>query len=274
MELIGSKSSSEPPQDAAKADRGQVGMALRFERSSIHDGDGFRTVVFLKGCPLRCLWCSTPESQSFTVETYGDKTYGFLVGVEEAMSEVRKDSVFYFHSGGGLTVSGGEPLAQAEFARDLLKKAQSESINTAIETSLAAPFEKMAMALPHLDIVYADLKHIDPVKHKKYCGIDNRIILDNLIRTDERAKGLKLVVRIPLVPGLNDSVEDLRGAGRFCAKLKNLDHVQPLPYHRLGLETYRKMGKSYPLEEVKVPEEADMKACHQILGEYVRVSAH
>ncbi|MDR2301036.1 MAG: glycyl-radical enzyme activating protein [Deltaproteobacteria bacterium] len=263
MELVTSKSPS-----------GKVGMALRFERSSIHDGDGFRTVVFLKGCPLRCLWCSTPESQSFAVETYGDKTYGLPIDVEGAMAEVRKDSVFYFHSGGGLTVSGGEPLAQAEFTRNLLKSAQNESINTAIETSLAAPFSKVEMVMPYLDIVYADLKLMDPHKHEKYCGIDNRAILGNLTKVDALAKNVKFVVRAPIVPGLNDGAEDLRSLGQFCAKLKNLDHVQPLPYHRLGLDTYRKMGKNYPLAHVPVPGAENMEAYQAILREYVKVSAH
>ena len=138
------------------------GIVLRTERSSIHDGDGFRTVVFLKGCPLCCLWCSTPESQSPAIEQAAETTYGQAMSVEDLMALVRKDSIFYFHSGGGLTLSGGEPLVQADFAAELLRQAQSEGINTAIETCLAVPFANVEKALPNLDVMYADLKHIDP----------------------------------------------------------------------------------------------------------------
>ena len=102
-------------------DKDRQGMVLRIERSSIHDGDGFRTVVFLKGCPLRCQWCSTPESQSFEVENTESGSYGTLMTVDEVMRELRKDSLFFFISGGGVTLSGGEMLAQPEFSAALLK---------------------------------------------------------------------------------------------------------------------------------------------------------
>ena len=113
------------------------GMVLRIERSSIHDGDGMRTVVFLKGCPLRCQWCSTPESQAFQVETTvdGSKSYGTEMTVTDVMKEVRKDTAFYFISGGGMTLSGGELLAQPDFSLALLKAASMEGISTAVETS-------------------------------------------------------------------------------------------------------------------------------------------
>lgn len=122
-------------------DKDRKGMVLRIERSSIHDGEGLRTVVFLKGCPLRCQWCSTPESQSFQIEQTETNTYGTLMTVAEVMREIRKDSLFYFISAGGLTLSGGEILAQPEFTLALLKNARMECINTAVETSFFAPWE-------------------------------------------------------------------------------------------------------------------------------------
>ena len=124
-------------------DKDREGVVLRIERSSIHDGEGLRTVVFLKGCPLRCQWCSTPESQSFQVERAGENTYGSRMTVGEVMREIRKDSLFYFISTGGLTLSGGEILAQPEFTLALLKNARMECINTAVETSFFASWEKI-----------------------------------------------------------------------------------------------------------------------------------
>ncbi|MCC8165375.1 MAG: radical SAM protein, partial [Planctomycetes bacterium] len=134
-----------------KADSVIRGMVLRLERSSIHDGDGLRTVVFLKGCPLRCQWCSTPESMSSAIETAGDNTYGTVMTVDQVMAEVRKDVIFYFHSGGGMTLSGGEPLVQPDFSAELLARAQREGINTAMETSLAVPYKLVERVLPNLN---------------------------------------------------------------------------------------------------------------------------
>jgi len=245
------------------------GMVLRTERSSIHDGDGFRTVIFLKGCPLRCLWCSTPESQSAAIECFEGKTYGEAMSVEQLMAEIRKDSIFYFHSGGGMTLSGGEPLVHADFAAELLQCARYEGISTAIETSLCVPYSQVEKVLPHLDIIYADIKHIDPDKHKEYCGMDNAVILDNIRRVDARADGIKFVLRFPVIPGINDDLATLHGIGAFCAGLRNLSCVQLLPYHRLGLDTYRKMGRSYSLEAIRPPGEEHMEACREIIRSYV-----
>lgn len=245
------------------------GMVLRIERSSIHDGMGFRTVVFLKGCPLTCLWCSTPESQSPQIECTENKKHGQLMSIDEVMAEVRKDSVFYFHSGGGLTISGGEPLMQADFTAQILEKAHREGISTAVETSLSVPFSQVEKVLPHLDIMYADMKHIDSSKHKMYCGMDNTAILENLRRIDAQAKGLRLIIRIPLIPGINDDAVTLHGIGEFCAGLKNLHCVQVLPYHRLGVDTYRKMGLTYSLANLKPPSQEHLEACRGIIRSHV-----
>lgn len=247
----------------------QCGMVLRLERSSIHDGDGFRTVIFLKGCPLRCLWCSTPESQSPLVEVTEDKSYGITMSVEQLMQEIRKDSIFYFHSGGGITISGGEPLSQAELTASILRSAKQEGISTAIETSLYAPYHQVEKVLPYLDIIYADIKHIDPIRHQEICGVDNACILLNLRKVDEHAKHKKFVIRMPLIPGINDDEENLHGIGRFCCELKNLHCMQLLPYHRLGMDTYRKLGRSYPLTEIVPPTPEHMEKCRSIIRSYI-----
>lgn len=245
------------------------GMVLRLERSSIYDGDGFRTVVFLKGCPLRCQWCSTPESQSFAPERAGERVYGREMTAEEVLREVRKDAPFYFHSGGGMTLSGGELLAQPEFSLALLKNARRECVNTAIETSFYGPWESIAAILPHVNTAYVDLKLFSGQLHKEYCGVDNGGILDNLLATNGAEGRFKLVVRIPIIPGVNDFDGELEKMGRFCKKLERLDHVQLLPYHRLGTATYEKLGRPYPLEWVEPPGEAQMARCRDIFGRHV-----
>lgn len=249
-----------------------AGTVLRIERSSIYDGNGFRTVIFLKGCPLRCLWCSTPESQAFEMEQAGDITYGRRMSVAEVMQEVRKDSACFFHSGGGMTLSGGEILAQPAFSRALLAQAQNECIDTAIETSLFAPFETCQKLLPYVNTIYADLKVFDSAGHRKYCGIDNRLILENFKKLNGPecdSFSFRLIARIPLIPGVNDSREELTRSGNFLATLKRLDHVELLPYHRLGTATYERLGRPYLMKEVKTPSADDMERAKQLLAQFV-----
>ena len=251
-------------------DKNRKGMVLRIERSSIHDGDGMRTVVFLKGCPLRCQWCSTPESQSFDVEQAADKTYGTLMTVEEVMKEIRKDSLFYFHSGGGMTLSGGELLAQPEFSLALLKNSLYEGINTTIETCFYAKREIIEKILPYVNTAFVDLKLYDREKHKQYCGVDNDLILGNLLATNELAGAFRIIIRTPIIPGINDDEEELCRIGEFCSKIRHLAYVQLLPYHKLGTATYRKLGRPYALEGVETPTMEHMERCRQIVGRYVR----
>lgn len=251
-------------------DKDRQGTVLRIERSSIHDGDGLRTVVFLKGCPLRCHWCSTPESQSFGIERAADNVYGSLMTVEEVMKEIRKDSLFFFLSTGGVTLSGGEILSQPEFALALLKNSKRECFNTAVETCFFGPWEHINAMLPYINTVYADLKIIDSDLHKKYCGVDNGLILQN-IQTADRAEGsFRLVIRTPVIPGVNDSDQHLSELGQFCAGLQRLDHIQLLPYHRLGTETYKKLGRPYLLEGIQSPSEEEMERCRNVLRQYVK----
>lgn len=247
-----------------------TGTVLRIERGSVYDGDGFRTVVFLKGCPLRCLWCSTPESQSYAIEHTQTITYGQHLSVADVMAEIRKDSCCYFHSGGGLTVSGGEMLAQPDFARDLLKAAWEECINTAIETTFYAPWKVIDALLPYVDTAFVDVKLFSEERHKQFIGGDNRRIFDNLLRTNELEHPFRLIVRVPIIPGINDMTEELAGIGEFCSQLTHLQHIQLLPYHRLGTETYKRLGRTYPLPEVIPPSAEEMARCQAIVGNYVK----
>ncbi len=245
------------------------GTILRIERSSIHDGEGLRTVIFLKGCPLRCAWCSTPEGQAEEIESAGGKTYGSVMTVDELMTEVVKDEVFFFHSSGGITFSGGEPLQQADFVAEVLRRTQMLGINTAMESSLCFPFSELEKVLPHLNILFADLKHIDSERHRDLVGTDNRFIMDNIRRVAAADYPLELIVRIPLIPGVNDDDETMHKMGEFLGSLRNLSSVELLPYHRLGVSTYNNLGMDYRLPDIKVPSSSHMKTRREIISSYV-----
>jgi pyruvate formate lyase activating enzyme len=237
------------PAVAAPAEQGTV---LRIERASIVDGHGLRTVVFLKGCPLICAWCSTPEGQHPGVETAGDVTYGRTMTVGEVMAEISKDEVFFFHSGGGVTLSGGEPLTQAGFAAAILRESRHRGIDTALETSLAAPYAELAKLLPYLGTLYADIKHMDDAAHREHCGASNGEVLANIARVAREGRGVRVVVRVPLVPGINDSDENLAATARFCVE-HGIGAIELLPYHRLGVPTYGRLGREYPLAGLAIP---------------------
>lgn len=232
------------------------GEVLRIEKCSIHDGDGLRTVVFLMGCPLRCLWCSTPESWQ--------PGYGKVMDTAEVMKEIAKDEIFYFHSGGGVTLSGGEPLCQPSFAARLLEECKKQGLHTAIETGMSADYECIEALLPWLDLIYADLKHINPDMHKKYTGMTNEGILRNIKSVAGSGFGGKLRIRIPMIPGINTAEENIKKTAEFCGTLAGLDYAELLPYHRLGVETYRRLGIVYPLPDVAPPTAEDLDAARDI----------
>lgn len=231
-----------------------TGMVLRIEKTSIHDGEGLRTVVFLKGCPLRCKWCSTPESQKMAVSC----GYGKEMTVQEVVREVCKDEIFFFHSRGGVTISGGEVLLQADFAQKILKSCIEQGISTAIETSLYAPYEEIKKLLPYLTSMYIDYKMADEKRHKFYTGVSNQRIKENLIHINEEFKG-DIHIRIPTIPTVNLFEKNMKETAEFLVKLKRVRDVELLPYHQLGLETYRKLGRIYEMKGIKAPSEQEME---------------
>lgn len=232
------------------------GRVFDVQRYSIHDGPGIRTIVFLKGCVLRCLWCCNPESQEYRIQTMKvqgkDKVIGRDVTVREMIDEVEKDRPYYYRSGGGMTLSGGECLCQPEFARDLLRAAKERGINTAIESMACAPYETIEMLLPYLDVYLMDIKHTNPSKHKQFTGKSNELMLENARKTAESGK-TKLVIRVPVIPTFNDTVEEIQEIARFAAGLPGVEKIHLLPYHRLGQDKYEGLGRKYQMEEILPP---------------------
>lgn len=238
----------------------QKGKILRIEKTSIHDGDGLRTVIFLKGCPLRCKWCSTPESWSMDC----DGVYGYEATVEELVQEVCKDEVFFFHSGGGVTISGGEVLMQIPFVREVLRGCREQGVPTAIESSFLGNYEELKTLFPYLNAIYVDFKLADEQLHKKYTGVSNRNINENITRMCEEFDG-EVHIRIPMIPTVNMIEDNMIQTANFINTLKKVNDLELLPYHRLGLDTYQKMGLTYPLPEISTPTVETMREMADIL---------
>ncbi len=232
------------------------GRIFDIQRFSVHDGPGIRTIVFLKGCILRCRWCCNPESQRYETETmivHGkEKVIGQDVTVREVMETVVKDRPYYRRSGGGLTLSGGESLMQPEFASALLKAAKESGINTALESTACAPFENVSKLLPWLDTYLLDIKHMNSDKHREFTGKTNRLILENAEKI-ARSGTVELVVRVPVIPGFNDTREEIEEIAAFARGLWGVRKMHLLPYHRLGQDKYIGLGRTYELEGVLPP---------------------
>lgn len=237
------------------------GRIFNLQRFSIHDGPGIRTIVFFKGCYMRCAWCCNPESQEYAVQTLiengREKTVGRDVTVEEIMPEILADMPFYRRSGGGVTLSGGEFLTQHEFARELLARCKDEGLHTAVESTANAPFEKIEAVLPFIDLYLLDIKHMDSQKHKRYTGAGNELILENAKRI--AASPAELIIRTPVIPGFNDTAEEIRAISKFAATLQGVKEHHLLPYHRLGQDKYAGLGRSYAFDGIEPPTREKME---------------
>lgn len=237
-----------------------TGRIFDIQRYSIHDGPGIRTIVFLKGCVLRCKWCCNPESQEFKIQTRmvqgKPKIVGRDVTVEEVMEEIRKDLPYYRRSGGGVTLSGGEALCQPDFAVALLKACQEEGINTAIETSGYADFDVIKRYLPYLDRVLMDVKHRNSKKHEEFTGKPNDLIINNARKIVE--VGANLIIRVPIIPTFNDTEEEVKEIAQFAQSLSGVKELHLLPYHRLGQDKYSELGRTYLLSNLEPPNNEHM----------------
>ena len=264
------------------------GLVFDIQRYAVHDGPGIRTLVFLKGCPLRCPWCCNPESQNFRPElrrsvqrcracgscaeacpeglnpaapTFQDdacerctdwtcasacpqvamKRVGTEMTSAEVVAEVAKDRAFYDNSGGGATVSGGEPLAQPRFTGEILRGCKGMGVRTALETCGFAAPEVVREVEPLVDLFLFDLKLADPLRHSEILGAPLAPVMENLRFLASRRAG-DTVVRVPLVPGYTDGEENLRGLADLVSDL-GLRRVEVEPYHSLGEEKYRELRR-------------------------------
>lgn len=237
------------------------GRIFNVQRFSIHDGPGIRTIVFFKGCYMRCAWCCNPESQRYEIETIiekdREKTVGRDVTVDDLMPEILSDKPYYRRSGGGVTLSGGEVLCQADFARELLKACQQEGLHTAVESAASSAFSEIEKILPYLDLYLMDIKHMDSQKHKEYTGVGNERILENAKKI--AASGVELIIRTPVIPGFNDTAEDILAISRFASSLPGVREHHLLPYHRLGSDKYAGLGRRYSLPEIEPPSKEKME---------------
>ncbi len=265
-----------------EAYRQTKGRIFDIQKFSIHDGDGIRTMVFLKVCVLRCRWCCNPESQEYAIQTMKvsgeSKIIGRDVTVDEVMEIVEQDRPYYYRSGGGLTLSGGESLCQPEFSRDLLRGAKERGINTAMESMACAKYEVIESILPYLDHYLLDIKHMNPAKHKEFTGKSNELMLENAKKIACSGQ-VRLSIRIPVIPTFNDSEEEIRAIARYAKELDEeacrigghragtscsgmekyetgsygIEKIHLLPYHRLGQDKYDGLDRKYLMKEILPP---------------------
>lgn len=227
---------------------------FNIQHYSLHDGPGIRTTVFFKGCPLRCRWCCNPESQNCEAEVMQGKTVGSLMTVDEIIEEVEKDEVFYRHGDGGMTISGGEPLMQQGFLIELLKEAKKHYLKTAIETSGFGDSDILIEAAKYIDTVFYDIKTLNEEKHKEWVGVSNRQIIANFIALKEAYPHKKVVVRTPVIPGFNDTKEDIEKILGFLKNYGNVEY-ELLPYHYYGRDKYKYLDREYGMKNAVLDKE-------------------
>jgi pyruvate formate lyase activating enzyme len=254
------------------------GTIFDIKKFAIHDGPGIRTTVFFKGCPLDCWWCHNPEGRKLETETLSVKPGGSIsdsdnpartevigrhVSVAVVMEEILKDVVFYDQSGGGVTLSGGEPMMQPEFLLELLQTCKESCLNTALDTSGYAPWDEFERIHDLVDLFLYDLKIMDDRAHSKYTGVSNELILENLVRLS--SMGNKVEPRIPLIPGITDTKKNLIAVAEFLTPLKNIRHVVLLPYNKLGEDKFRKFDLTYKAGRLAVQTSAELEDKAEIL---------
>lgn len=290
-------------------------MVFNIQRYSLHDGPGIRTTIFIKGCPLHCLWCCNPESQHLESQILFAKDRCISCGVcistcpegaihlaedgnrwvqaercslcglcievccagaleqigremtiGEVLAEVETDRPFYDQSGGGITLSGGEPTVQSQFSLMLLQGIKALGIHTTIETCGHVGWSVWESLLPHLDLILYDLKETDPERHKRWTCVSNEQVLENLRRLAK--SDVPVIVRRPVIPGYNDSVDSIHHLGHFVRELENIEEIDLLPYHRFAQAKHERLGREYVLGGQSSLKHTDVKYLREILLSY------
>jgi len=277
---------------------------INIQKYSLHDGPGIRTTVFFKGCPLSCFWCHNPESQKLTPEimffedrctecgecikycpsnevsprscagcgacvdicpSNAKELVGKSFSISELIKEIKKDAVFYEESGGGVTFSGGEPLLQYEFLSKILSSCAENEIHTAIDTCGFAPWKNFEILIDNIDLFLYDLKFIDDKKHIKYTGVSNKIILENLKKLSNLKK--RIFIRIPIISGINDDDDNIKRSAELLSKLK-IEQVNLLPYHKIGMEKYKRINKEYKMTGYEKPSNEKLMEIQSIFNDF------
>ena len=268
-----------------------TGKVFNIQHFSIHDGPGIRTTVFMKGCPLRCVWCHNPESWKIDIElSYNaEKCSGCgacfkacgqgahiisgegyhvldrdkcavcgacadvcyynsleMIGkdytADEVIADVMRDKIFYETSNGGITLSGGEPLYQFDFACELLKQSKANGLHTCVETSAFTSRERIIQISEYIDMFLIDFKISDSAEHKKYCGVENELILSNLRALNDL--GNNIVLRCPIILDINDNEAHFKAIAEIANTHDNISEVNIEPYHPLGISKNQNIGKT------------------------------
>ncbi|HWQ73030.1 MAG TPA: glycyl-radical enzyme activating protein [Desulfitobacteriaceae bacterium] len=289
-------------------------LVLSIMGTTIHNGPGIRTLVLLKGCPLRCAWCSTPESQSPTPEIgiFPDKCtrcgkcveicpngamkinkekiqidrlkcnncgectkicysealrlYGRKMTVEELINEVKKDIIFYKHSGGGVVISGGEPLSEIQFIKEFAKACRAEGISLGVDTCGYVPRTNIEQMLEYIDYVLLDIKHMDSRRHKEITGVPNELIISNAQFISKM--NVPIYIRVPVIPGYTDSEENIRAISNFAGSLHSLKEVHLMPIHHLGAKRYESLNRPYLIADIELIPQNTMESMKRLLESY------
>ncbi|MDT8902596.1 glycyl-radical enzyme activating protein [Anaeroselena agilis] len=288
-----------------------AGNIFQIQRWSVHDGEGIRSTVFFKGCPLRCRWCANPESWHGAPEvlffhslcsgcgrcvqactsgaiavvngiartvspekcrgcgkccegcpTGARKMMGKVCSVDDILRIIQRDAIFYRTSGGGVTFSGGEPFAQPEFLRQLAADCHRLGIDTAVETCGHFDWEQVKDIVALLDGVFVDIKHMDDAVHRRLTGVGNRLILENIALMSRLKPGV--IVRVPLIAGVNDGERNIRAMGEFLQLRTRVQGVELLPYHDLGVGKWEAVGASATV--FTAPDDSRVDAAKQIIA--------
>ena len=289
-------------------------LVLSITRMTIHNGPGLRTLILFKGCPLRCCWCSTPESQKTEPElaVYPAKciqcglcvpicpvhavslpdgkpvidrslctvcgkcaevcnaeaivVLGHRMTVARLVTEVKKDEIVFKHSHGGVTISGGEPLFVPGFALKLLRAFKQAGVNTGVDTSGQIPWSGLEPVLPYVDFFLWDIKHMDPQQHKQLTGVSNELILSNARAVS--ARHVPLYIRIPLIPGCNDSEANIRATCEFVKGLASVVEVGIMPLHHLGRSRYDSLNLPYPIGNLALIPDEQLQKTKNLIESY------
>ncbi len=246
------------------------GLIFDIKRFAIHDGPGIRVTVFFKGCPLSCWWCHNPESRREGPESVTrnhkinnrvfliNEQVGEWLTTDEVMKEILKEYLFFEESGGGVTFSGGEPLLQHHFLIDLLSACNRNSIHTTLDTTGYASQEVIIKVMNKVDLFLYDIKHMNDDVHKKYTGVSNKLIFDNLKFLHD--EGRNIVIRFAVIPGINDNMEHIQNMIRFLkGELVRVKKVDLLSYHNIAGHKYRAFNVTNRMKDSKEPDKKQLK---------------